>query len=182
MSEITTKWYVLRAVGGKEKKAKEYIETEIRRLNLSEYIPQVVVPTEKIFQFRNGKKISTERVYYPGYVLIEAYLTGEIQHILRNISYISGFLTEGADKIPVPLRDTEVNKILGKSDEALDKDEENLDPFTVGDNVKIMEGPFNGFDGTIEDIAHDKKKLKVMVKIFGRKTLLELNFAQVVKE
>lgn len=187
MSEITKKWYVLRAAGGKEKKAKEYLENEIRRLGLGEYVSQVLIPTEKIFQIRNGKKVSTERIFFPGYVLVEAHLTGEIQHIIRNIPYIAGFLTETVgkdknDKHPVPLRLSEVNRILGRVDELLDQEEEIVTPFYVGEMVKITDGPFNGFDGTIEEVLQDKKKLVVIVKIFGRNTRLELNFVQVVKE
>ncbi|MEG0519220.1 MAG: transcription termination/antitermination protein NusG [Bacteroidales bacterium] len=185
MSEITKKWYVVRAAGGKEKKAKEYIENEIKRLNLSDYISQVLIPTEKIYQVKNGKKVSMERIFYPGYILIEAALTGEIQHIIRNLPHISGFLTEkqgGKEKEPTPLRQSEVNRILGRVDELIDKEEENITPFIIGEAVKVVDGPFNGFDGTIEEILDDKRKLKVMVKIFGRKTILELNFVQVVKE
>lgn len=185
MSEITKKWYVVRAVGGKEKKAKEYIENEIKRLGLSDYVTQVLIPTEKIYQFKNGKKVSKERIFYPGYILIEAALTGEIQHIIRNLPHVSGFLTEkrvGKEMEPSPLRQSEVNRILGKVDELMDKDEEIITPFVVGEAVKVVDGPFNGFDGTIEEVLEDKRKLKVMVKIFGRKTILELNFVQVVKE
>ena len=178
------KWYVIRAAGGKEKKAKEYIENEVKRLHLDEYISQVLIPTEKIFQVRNGKKISTERNYLPGYILIEANLIGELQHVIRNIPNVSGFLTERLtkEKEPIPLRQSEVNRILGKVDELLEQDEENITPFIIGEPVKIVDGPFNGFDGTIDEILEEKKKLKVMVKIFGRKTLLELNFVQVTKE
>ncbi|MEF9931673.1 MAG: transcription termination/antitermination protein NusG [Bacteroidales bacterium] len=185
MSEIAKKWYVVRAAGGKEKKAKEYIENEIKRLGLSDYISQVLIPTEKIYQVKNGKKVSMDRIFYPGYILIEAALTGEIQHIIRNLPHISGFLTEkqgGKEKEPTPLRQSEVNRILGRVDELLDKEEENITPFIIGEAVKVVDGPFNGFDGTIEEILEDKRKLKVMVKIFGRKTILELNFVQVVKE
>lgn len=185
MSEIAKKWYVVRAAGGKEKKAKEYIENEIKRLGLTDYVSQVLIPTEKIYQVKNGKKVSMDRIFYPGYILIEAALTGEIQHIIRNLPHISGFLTEkqgGKDKEPTPLRQSEVNRILGRVDELIDKEEENITPFVVGEAVKVIDGPFNGFDGTIEEILEDKRKLKVMVKIFGRKTILELNFVQVVKE
>lgn len=185
MSEIAKKWYVVRAAGGKEKKAKEYIENEINRLGLGDYVSQVLIPTEKIYQVKNGKKVSTERIFYPGYILIEAVLTGEIQHIIRNLPHISGFLSEkqgGKEKEPTPLRQSEVNRILGRVDELIEKDEENIKPYIVGEAVKVVDGPFNGFDGTIEEILEDKKKLKVMVKIFGRKTILELNFVQVVKE
>ncbi len=184
MSEIAKKWYVVRAASGKEKKAKEYIDNETKRLGFSDYISQVLIPTEKIFQIKNGKKISTERIFFPGYILIEAQLTGELQHIIRNLPHVSGFLTERGDKDkqPVPLRQSEVNRILGKVDELLEQEEENLTPYIIGESVKIIDGPFNGFDGTIEEVIQDKKKLKVMVKIFGRKTLLELNYVQVVKE
>ena len=185
MGEIAKKWYVVRAAGGKEKKAKEYIENEIIRLGLEDYVSKVHIPTEKIYQVKNGKKVSMERIFYPGYILIEAALTGEIQHVIRNLPHISGFLSEkqgGKEKEPTPLRQSEVNRILGRVDELADKDEENIRPFVVGETVKVVDGPFNGFDGTIEEILEDKKKLKVSVKIFGRKTILELNFVQVVKE
>ncbi len=202
MSELSRKWYVVRAAGGKEKKAKEYIENEIKRLNLTDYVTQVLIPVEKVYHVKNGKKVSAERIYLPGYILIEAALTGEIQHIIRNLPHISGFLTGNVEKRvkvrnektgkeeekvikekePIPLRMSEVNKILGHVDELRDKEEENITPFIIGEPVKVIDGPFNGFDGTVEEISEDKKKLKVMVKIFGRKTLLELNFVQVVKE
>ncbi len=187
MSDNSKKWYVIRAAGGKEKKAKEYIENEIKRLGLEDYVSQVLIPTEKIYQVKNGKKVSMERIFYPGYILIEASLTGEIQHLIRNLPHVSGFLTEksakdGKDKEPVPLRQSEVNRILGRVDELADKEEENITPFIIGEPVKVIDGPFNGFDGTVEEILEEKKKLKVMVKIFGRKTLLELNFVQVIKE
>lgn len=184
MGEFEKKWYVVRAAGGKEKKAKEFIENEIKVLGLGDYVSQVLIPTEKVYQVKNGKKVSSERILFPGYILIEAHLTGELQHIIRNITHVSGFLTEkeGKDKQPVPLRQAEVNKILGQVDELMEQDEENVTPFIVGEPVKIIDGPFNGFDGTVEEILQEKRKLKVMVKIFGRKTLLELNFVQVVKE
>ena len=181
MSETEKKWYVLRAVGGKEKKVKEYIESEIKGLNLQDFVSQVLIPTEKVYQIRNGKKISKERNYFPGYILIEAILTGEIPHILRNIPNVMGFLGEKNDE-PVPLRQSEVNRILGKVDELTASDEEINVPFFVGETVKVVDGPFNSFTGVIEEVNEEKKKLKVMVKIFGRKTPLELSFMQVEKE
>jgi len=182
MTEITKKWYVLRAIGGKEKKVKEYIENEITRLKLGDYISQVLIPSEKIYQIRKGKKISKERNFFPGYVLIEAAMAGEIPHILRNISNVIGFL--GAEKggEPTALRLTEVNRILGKVDELAESEEELNVPFYVGELVKVIDGPFNTFSGTIEEVNDEKKKLKVIVKIFGRKTPLELSFLQVEKE
>lgn len=176
------KWYVVRTAGGKEKKAKEYIEKEIDALGLGNYLSQVLIPTEKYYQIKNGKRVSAERIFYPGYVLVEAELTGELQHIIRNIPYVAGFLSEGKDKKPVPIRESEMNRIMGRVDELADQEEETVTPYVVGEAVKIIDGPFNGFDGTIEEILDDKRKLKVMVKIFGRKTILELNFTQVTKE
>jgi transcriptional antiterminator NusG len=181
MAEVEKKWYVLRAIGGKEKRVKEYIESEISRLNLQEFISQVLIPTEKVYQIRNGKKISKERSFFPGYILIEAALVGEITHILKNIPNVIGFLESEGDN-PTPLRQSEANRILGKVDELAESDEEINVPFYVGETVKVIDGPFNSFNGIIEEVNEEKKKLKVMVKIFGRKTPLELSFMQVEKE
>ncbi len=181
MSEIEKKWYVLRAIGGKEKKVKEYIESEVTNHRLQEYVSQVLIPAEKVYQIRNGKKISKERNFFPGYVLIEAALVGEIPHILKNVPNVIGFLTDREDE-PTPLRSSEVNRILGKVDELTEANEEINIPFFVGETVKVSDGPFNGFTGVIEEVNEDKRKLKVMVKIFGRKTPLELSFLQVEKE
>lgn len=180
MSEQVLKWYVVRAISGKEKKVKEYLESEINRLKLHDYITQILIPTEKIYQVRKGKKISKERNYFPGYVLIEAALVGEIPHIIRNIPNVLGFL--GTGDTPSPMRASEVNRILGKVDELAEQAEGVNVPFIVGESVKVIDGPFNSFSGVIEEINEEKKKLKVMVKIFGRKTPLELNFMQVEKE
>lgn len=182
MSESTKKWYVIRAISGKEKKVKLFIEDEVNRLGLGEHLSQVLIPTEKVYQIRNGKKISKERNFFPGYVLIEADLVGEIPHIIRNTTNVIGFL--GAEKggEPLPLRQAEVNRILGKVDELADSEEELKIPFIVGESVKVIDGPFNGFNGSIEEINEEKKKLKVMVKIFGRKQPLELSFMQVEKD
>jgi len=181
MSEIEKKWYVLRAIGGKEKKVKEYIETEVVNSKLQDYITQVLIPTEKVYQVRNGKKISKERIYYPGYILVEAALVGEVPHILKNVPNVIGFLSDRND-VPTPLRLAEVNRILGKVDELSENVEEINIPFILGENVKVCDGPFNGFSGVIEEVNEEKRKLKVMVKIFGRKTPLELSFLQVEKE
>ena len=194
MSDSNKKWYVLRAAGGKEKKAKEYLEKEIERRRLQDLVSQVLVPTEKVYRIRDGKRICTERLFYPGYVLIEAELTGELQHIIRNeIPHMSGFLTEKRDvargtgkaqeeKLPIPLRDDEVRRILGEQDDMANTEAETVIDYKAGDAVKITDGPFSGFDGTVEEIVEDRSKLKVMVMIFGRKTILELNFTQVTKE
>jgi transcription termination/antitermination protein NusG len=180
------KWYVVRAISGKEKKVKERLENEIARLNLQDYISQVLIPTEKIYQIRKGKKISKDRNFFPGYVLIEALLVGEIPHIIKSIPDVLNFLTEkdkgGKETVPVPMRLSEVNRILGKVDELSEKGEELNVPFIIGETVTVIDGPFNSFSGVIEEINEEKKRLKVMVKIFGRKTPLELSVMQVQKE
>ncbi len=181
MDENVKKWYVLRAIGGREKKVKEYIESEIAHHKLEDLVTQVLIPTEKIYQIRAGKKISKERTFFPGYVLIEAALVGEVPHILRSVPNVIGFLGS-QDGEPVPLRKSEINRILGKVDELNASDEELGIPFFVGEAVKVIDGPFNSFTGIIEEVNEEKKKLKVMVKIFGRKTPLELSFMQVEKE
>lgn len=179
--KLQMNWYVLRAIGGKEKKVKELIESEIAASDLGKYVSQVLIPTEKVYQIRNGKKISKERNYFPGYILIEAALVGEVPHILRNLTNVIGFLGDGGE-LPTPLRMSEVNRILGKVDQLAETDEEIVIPYFVGETVKVTAGPFNGFNGIIEEVSEDKKKLKVMVKIFGRKTPLELGFMDVEKE
>ncbi|MFB6306921.1 MAG: transcription termination/antitermination protein NusG [Flavobacteriales bacterium] len=175
------KWYVVRAISGKEKQVKEMIEMEVERNNLKHLVSQVLIPTEKIYQIRKGKKVSKERNFFPGYVLIEAAITGEVPYIIKNINGVIGFLGEKQDE-PAPLRDSEVNRILGKVDEMSESEEELNIPFVAGETVKVIDGPFNDFKGVIEEVNEEKKKLKVMVKIFGRKTPLELSYMQVEKE
>ena len=175
------KWYVVRAVSGQENKIKAYIEQEVNRVGMGDYISQVLVPTEKVVQVKDGKKISKERVYFPGYVMIEANLTGEIPHIIKSITGVIGFLGETKGGDAVPLRMAEVNRMLGKVDELSVKTENVNIPYSVDETVKVIDGPFNGFNGTIEKINEEKRKLEVMVKIFGRKTPLELSFMQVEK-
>jgi transcriptional antiterminator NusG len=183
MTEVKSekKWYVIRSVSGKENKIKEYIESEIVRLNLQDFIEQILVPTEKVIQIRNGKKINKERVFIPGYIMVQADLVGEIPHIIKSVNGVIGFLGEVKGGDPVPLRQAEVNRLLGKVDELSVKDENVNIPYTIGETIKVIDGPFNGFNGTVEKIFEEKRKLEVMVKIFGRKTPLELSFMQVEK-
>jgi transcriptional antiterminator NusG len=180
-TKSTKKWYVVRSVSGQENKIKSYIESEITRLNLQDYIENILVPTEKVIQIRNGKKTNKERVYFPGYIMVHASLAGEIPHIIRSINGVIGFLGEVKGGEPVPLRQSEVNRLLGKVDELSVKDENVNIPFTIGETIKVVDGPFNGFNGTVEKINEEKRKLEVMVKIFGRKTPLELSYMQVEK-
>ncbi|MBC7921833.1 MAG: transcription termination/antitermination factor NusG [Ferruginibacter sp.] len=184
MSEL--KWYVVKAVSGQERKIKSYLETEITRQKLGDYIPQVLIPSEKVYEMRNGKKRVREKSFFPGYIIVSADLSnGEVLHTITSIPGVIGFLGSndgGVARTPVPLRPTEVNRILGKVDE-IDKQDAKLEtPFIVGETVKVMDGPFNGFTGVVEEISEERKKLKVMVKIFGRNTPVELNYMEVQKQ
>jgi len=181
-SDTVKKWYVVRAVSGQEKKVKQYIEVEINRMSLGNFVSQILIPTEKIYQIRNGKKISKDRPFYSGYILIEAELVGEVHHVIKNIPGVIGFLGETKGGLPVPMRLTEINRILGTVDDLQGGDAQLNIPFIVGETVKVINGPFNGFTGTIEKVNEEKKKLEVMVKIFGRKTPLELGYLEVEKE
>jgi transcription termination/antitermination protein NusG len=175
-------WFVVRAVSGQEKKVKTYIESEIARLKLEDQVSQVLIPTEKVFEMRNGKKKIRERSFLPGYILMEADLDGEIMQVIKDVPGVIGFLGTEKGQKPVPLRPAEINKILGKVEEMHEMGEVPENPFVLGEPVKVMAGPFNGFSGTVEELHEDKKKLKVMVKIFGRNTPVELNYYQVEKE
>jgi len=181
MEESVKNWYVIRAIGGQETKVKSYIESEISRLGLSDYVEQVIVPKEKVIQIRNGKKIHKERVYFPGYIMIQANLSGELPHVIKSVTGVIGFLGAKKGGEPVPMRKYEVNRMLGKVDELSIQDDNVAIPFIIGETVKVIDGPFNGFDGLIEKINEEKRKLEVMVKIFGRKTPLELSYMQVEK-
>ena len=182
MAEVTEKkWYVIRAVSGQEAKIKDYIESEINRMGYGEAVEELLVPTEKVIQIRNGKKINKERTYFPGYIMIKANLAGEVPHIIKSVTNVIGFLGETKGGEPVPLRQSEVNRMLGKVDELALSAEHVAIPFTVGESVKVIDGPFNGFTGSIENVNEEKRKLEVMVKIFGRKTPLELSYMQVEK-
>ena len=180
MAEVEMSWYVLRAVSGKEAKVKEYIDAEIKNGRLGGLVSQVLIPTEKVYQVRAGKRVVKERNYLPGYVLVEAKLVGEIAHELRFTPNVLGFLG-GLDN-PTPLRQSEVNRILGKVDELAEVAEDTVIPYSVGEAVKVTEGPFSGFSGVVEEVNNEKKKVTVTVKVFGRSTGLDLGFMQVEKE
>lgn len=178
-------WYVLRAVSGQERKIKTYIENEINRQSLNEFVPEVLIPAEKIFEMRNGKKRVREKNFFPGYIIISADLSkGEVLHIITSIPGVIGFLgnSEGTSKVPVPLRQSEINRILGRFNETEQIEEAPSVSFHKGESIKVVDGPFSGFIGVVEEVSDEKKKLKVVVKIFGRSQPVELSYAQVEKE
>ena len=177
---VEKSWYVLRAVSSKETKVKEYIDAEIKNGRLGDHVSQVLIPTEMVVQVRGGKRIVKERTYLPGYVLVEAALVGETVHILRNTPNVLGFL--GGMDNPTPLRESEVNRILGKVDEMQEDLVDVVIPYVEGEAVKVTDGPFSGFSGVIEKVDNEKKKVTVTVKVFGRSTGLDLGFTQVEKE
>ena len=180
MADSNKKWYVLRAISGKEAKVKEYIETDVKLRGLTDKVTQVLIPTEKVVQVRNGTRIVKEKPYLSGYVLVEAELVGDIAYLLRNTPNVLGFLG-GMDE-PTPIRQAEINRILGTVDELQETSDESLLEFAIGEVVKVNTGPFSGFNGVIEEINTEKKRLKVMVKIFGRSTPVDLGYMQVDKE
>ncbi len=181
MAETGKKWYVLKAVSGKEAKVKEYLEALMKnRPELAERVGQILLPTEKYAQLRNGKRVVKEKLFLPGYLLVEAQLDSETTHTLRFIPNVLGFL--GGMDNPSPVRQSDINRIMGTAEETAIRTEEVSVPFILDETVKVTDGPFSGFSGVIEEINTEKHKLKVMVKIFGRKTPLELGFNQVEKE
>lgn len=170
------KWIVVRIISGQEKKIKDHLTLEINRSNWMDIISNILVPTEKVFTIKNGKKTIKEKTLYPGYMYMEvdeARFSAEIKQNLRQVHGVLGFL--GTLTYP------EVMKLLGKADEMLEGGETMVEPFILNEDVKIIDGPFNNFIGTIEEINNEKKRLRVEVKIFGRKTPVELNFLQVEK-
>ena len=180
MAETEKKWYVLRAVSGKEAKVKEYIEAELKHdAMLAAHVSQVLIPMEKHAAMRNGKRVVREKISLPGYVLVEADLKGDVASALRFMPNVLGFL--GGMSNPSPVKQTDINRILGTVEETELSEDFNI-PYMVDETVKVTDGPFSGFSGIIEEVNNEKHKLKVMVKIFGRKTPLELSFMQVEKE
>jgi transcriptional antiterminator NusG len=187
LPEKETKWYVLRVVSGKERKTKEYLDKDVIRNGWDKIIKQVFLPVEKVYKVLNGKKVMRERNFYPGYIMIEVAdgkLSDEIIQHLSNVSNVMHFLTDGKGSKGniISLRKAEVNKMLGKVDEMADTGGIKMsEPFIVGETIKIIDGPFNDFNGVIEEVNDEKKKLKVQVKIFGRATPVDLNYMQVEK-
>lgn len=175
-------WFVLRAISGKEAKVKEILDAQIKNTDLGKHLFQVLIPTEKVLTVRSGKKVVKERNLYSGYVFVEAELTGETVATLTNTSNVIDFL-RGRDRSSAPecLRESEVRRMLGVIDE-IENVDDSVNDYIVGETVKVIEGPFNGFSAIIESVNPEKKKITVGVKIFGRKTQLTLDNSQVERE
>jgi transcription termination/antitermination protein NusG len=173
---LDKRWYVLRTYSGHEAKVKTYLETEIARIGMQEKISNVLIPSEKVFEIKDGKKKSRLKNFFPGYILVEAVLDKESTHLILEAPSVMGFVPDKNN--PAPLQPEEVRRLIGK----LEQKEETqlLDvPFHVGEPVKVTEGPFNNFNGFVQEVNQEKLKVKVMVSIFGRKTPIELDFSQV---
>lgn len=183
MKNFEKKWYILKTLTGRENKVKSYIENIIiKNNNFGNQIGKILVPVEKIFKFKNGKKIQRNKIYYNGYVMIEVNLSGEILYAIKNAPGVVYFLGEGKKGKPIPMRKNEVIKMLSILNDSSVVDDGMIKiPFIVGESVKVIDGPFNGFNGTIEKINEEKRKVELSVLIFGRKTPLEVNFIQIEK-
>lgn len=176
------KWYSLRVVSGKEKSIKERIELEVQRNEWGEIVTQILVPTEKVYKIRNGKKVILERNILPGYILVEALSSKFSSEMVQTISNITNVIHFLGKNHPIPMSQVEANRMLGKVDESQEVSASMIEPFIVGETIKIIDGPFNDFIGDVKEVNEEKKKLKVIVKIFGRGTEVELNYMQVEKQ
>jgi transcriptional antiterminator NusG len=176
---LEKKWYVVHTYSGHENKVKAFLDNEITVAGLGDKIANVLVPSEKVFEMREGKKKSKTKTFFPGYILIEAVLDKEIRHLILNTPSVMNFV--GPKNEPLPLQPDEVKRIIGKIEERKDVEVPEI-PFRVGDPIKVVDGPFNNFTGFVQGVNEEKMKLKVMVSIFGRKTPIELDFSQVELE
>jgi len=174
-----TKWYALRVISGKERKTKEFLDKLIsKNKSINGLIKDIILPMEKVYKIRSGKKYVTDKNFFPGYLLIDAHIDGEVLHTVEGAPNVMHFLKDG--KKPIPLRESEIKRILGRVDKIKEQTEYDI-PYIVGENVQIINGPFASFSGLITEIDAEKQKAKVTVKIFGRETPVELGFAQIGK-
>ena len=182
MSEAGTKsdgkWYIVHTYSNFEKKVAEEIKRQAQIQGLEDLIEDVLVPTEEVIEVRRGQKVNAERKFLPGYVLLRAKLTDEAYHLVKNVAKVTGFL--GQNNKPMPLRQGEVDRILNQVTEGSDRPKPSV-TFEIGEQVRVADGPFTSFNGTVEEVDEDRSRLKVAVSIFGRATPVELEFTQVEK-
>lgn len=175
-------WYTLRTFSNHEKKVKRYLERELERLEAEDQITEILIPEETVVEMRGGKKKTKEKRLYPGYIFLQGQIGTELQHVIKGLPSVIGFISEEDNGAPTPLRPEEVDRMLGQADEAQEAGPKPEIPYKVGDPVKVVDGPFSDFNGVVKEVYPDKMKVKVMVSIFGRKTPLELDYLQVDKE
>jgi transcriptional antiterminator NusG len=176
---MAKRWYSVSVLSNFEKKIAEQIRTSVAEQGLEGDIDEVLVPTEEVIEVRRGKKVTTERRFMPGYVLVHMEMSDHGYHLINSINRVTGFL--GPQGRPMPMRDAEVNQILNRVQEGEDSPR-TLIHFEIGEKVKVNDGPFEDFDGTVEEVDDDNQRLKVTVSIFGRETPVELEFTQVTKQ
>lgn len=178
----TKKWYVVRCFSGHEKKVRTHLVEEIEKEGLGDRISDVLIPTETVIEVRNGKKRQKEKNFFPGYILLEAEYDDAVNNLVQNAPSTLGFLKTGNSKLPTPLQTSEVKRILSRVDRSRDGAGEGIVveiPYKEGDLVKVTDGPFKDFDGTVQEVDASKLKLRVLVSIFGRKTPVEVDLNQV---
>ena len=172
------RWYIVHAYSNFEKKVAESIREQAQARGLGEKFDEILVPTEKVVEVRRGRKIDAERKFFPGYVLVKCELTDEVYHLIKNTPKVTGFL--GADKKPIPISEVEAKRILQQVQEGIERPKPSI-TFEIGEQVRVSEGPFASFNGTVEEVDEERSRIKVAVSIFGRPTPVELEFAQVEK-
>lgn len=175
---MTAQWYIVHALSGHEAKVAQTIREKIAQQNLSQYIQEVTVPTEEVIEVRRGKKVKAERKFFPGYILVKMEMNDKAWHMVQNIPRVTGFL--GANGKPQPLSEVEAGRIFQQMQEGVDHPKPSV-TFQMGENVKIVDGPFESFIGAVEEIDEERSRLKLSVSIFGRPTPVELEFTQVEK-
>lgn len=175
---MTARWYIVHAYSNFEKKVAEAIEEKARAKGLAEKIEKILVPTEKVVEVRRGRKVDAERKFFPGYVLVRADLTDEVFSLIKNTPKVTGFL--GTDSKPAPITDEEAERILTQVQEGVERPKPSV-TFEIGEQVRVADGPFASFNGTVQDVDEERSRLKVEVSIFGRATPVELEFGQVEK-
>ncbi len=175
---MTARWYIVHSYSNFEKKVAEAIREKAEQTGLAEKFEEILVPTEKVVEVRRGRKIDTERKFFPGYVLVKVDLTDEAYHLIKNTPKVTGFL--GADNKPMPIPDSEAERILQQVQEGIDRPKPSVH-FDIGEQVRVADGPFASFNGTVEEVDEERARLKVAVSIFGRATPVELEYGQVEK-
>ena len=175
---MSMRWYIVHAYSNFEKKVAESIREQAHQRGLGDKFQEILVPTEQVVEVRRGRKINTERKFFPGYVLVKCDLSDQVFSLIKNTPKVTGFL--GADNKPMPISEEEANRIKGQVVEGADRPKSTI-TFEVGETVRVADGPFASFNGLVEEVDYDRSRLKVAVSIFGRATPVELEFSQVDK-